>query len=136
LNPNRLPDFDQTNSLFPPRSQGGKAADRTSYLVFPLLPGGNLRRDLNLLKEQQRTPSSIGCLKLLLQLLQAVEHLCKHNVLHLDLKPDNILFEKGDLDNHEELVEKFAFSMQLKTFFWTSNEEQRKTVQLFTSFFW
>jgi serine/threonine protein kinase len=104
LNPDRLPDFDRNNPLFLPRSQGGEAADRTSYLISPLMSGGNLGRHLNVLKEQQRTPSPIGCLKLLLQLLEAVEHLCKHNVLHLDLKPDNILLENGELDNHEELV--------------------------------
>jgi serine/threonine protein kinase len=129
LNPERLPDFDRNNEWFIQRSKGGQAADRTSYLVFPLVSGGNLRKRLNFLKDQQRTPSPLGCLKLLHQLLQAVEHLSKHNVLHLDIKPDNILFEKGNLDNHEELVvvlcdfgchlqlnklQRFVFSMQLE----------------------
>ena len=61
------------------------------YFVYELCNGGTLQ---TLLNKQRKLPES-EALKIFKQLLNAFKLLYKYNVVHRDLKPDNIFFKDG-----------------------------------------
>ncbi len=65
---------------------GGRFVAGTPYLVTELLTGGSLRRQL------ARDTSWLTARETLLCLLDALAHAHARGMVHLDLKPDNILF--------------------------------------------
>ncbi len=64
------------------------------YVISPYLTAGSLR---NLLKQQPRLPFN-QALAILSQVGQALHYAHQHNIVHGNLKPENILFDKaGDV---------------------------------------
>jgi len=62
------------------------------YLIMPLLEGGNLRRQMSRFAARPREIA-----QLLAKIADALQHAHTKGILHLDIKPDNIL-----LDEHGE----------------------------------
>ncbi|MGH2506946.1 MAG: protein kinase domain-containing protein, partial [Ktedonobacteraceae bacterium] len=60
-----------------------------AYLVTPYLPGGTLKE---LLQERKALPPS-EALKLLAQILPALQYAHERNLIHRDIKPANLLFK-------------------------------------------
>jgi serine/threonine protein kinase len=70
--------------------------EKTPYLITVYAPGGSLRQHLN---RQAGKPLPLDeALAILAQIAQALDYAHQQNVIHRDLKPDNILFDaKGHL---------------------------------------
>lgn len=65
--------------------------DELAFLVTPYLSGGSLKA---MLRTRKALPPSEAC-ELLLQILPALQYAHDRNLIHRDIKPDNLLF-KGD----------------------------------------
>uniref|UniRef100_A0A6T7TA30 Poly [ADP-ribose] polymerase n=1 Tax=Hanusia phi TaxID=3032 RepID=A0A6T7TA30_9CRYP len=65
------------------------------YLKMPLLAGGSLRQWIPRVK-----PDDLHKQRVLMQVLQGLEHLRQNRIIHGDIKPDNILMTS--LDEHAE----------------------------------
>jgi len=62
------------------------------YLVFPLCTGGELLEHII----RQRHFKEENALQILHDIISALQALHEHNILHLDVKPENILFESTE----------------------------------------
>ncbi len=70
----------------------GKLPDGGAYLILEFVEGKNLR---TILQEQGALPPSLA-LPILGQVCAAVEFAHRRNVIHRDLKPDNIMLKRRD----------------------------------------
>ena len=87
------------------------------YMVLDLCPGGDL---FSLIQKHQSTRFSPSQARLLFaEIVLAVEHLHKHNILYRDLKPENILVDEW---GHLKLTD-FGLSKQNFT-----RDDETKTV--------
>src|SRR5215469_13330222 len=62
------------------------------YMVMEWVPGRLLRQVIN---EQKKFPPE-QALKILIQVLEALEYIHTHGVVHRDLKPENIMIDGDD----------------------------------------
>ena len=74
------------------------------HLVMEFLPGGELFARIC----EKESFSEREAAKILKQILEALEHMHDKNILHLDLKPDNILFVN---DSDESPIKLIDFGM-------------------------
>ncbi|KAA6364105.1 MAG: hypothetical protein EZS28_040368, partial [Streblomastix strix] len=68
--------------------------EQTSYLVLEYCPGGDLRHLLNKMINKKQTISVENAWNLIGQISYVVYQLHKNNIIHSDIKPENILFTK------------------------------------------
>ena len=81
----------------------------TYHIVIELARGGDLMRRIS---RRKRYTEADGRL-LARELLQAIQHIHKCNVVHRDLKPDNLLLEEEDVDVMGVKVADFGFAQVL-----------------------
>jgi serine/threonine protein kinase len=63
------------------------------YIVMELIPGGNLFKIMQGLKQKQKWISISEALQLMIEISLGLGHVHQHGVYHLDIKPENILFK-------------------------------------------
>jgi serine/threonine protein kinase len=80
------------------------------YMVFPLCTGGELYEAI--IKRRHFTEFDAACL--MKDLISALATLHEHNILHLDIKPENILFTSDGPDAKIQLTD-FGLSKVLGT---------------------
>ena len=66
--------------------------DNSLYMVMDLINGGQL---LSILKSGKKLPIGI-CKHILHQLLEAIDHIHSKNIMHRDIKPQNILIKNKE----------------------------------------
>jgi serine/threonine protein kinase len=71
------------------------------YLIFPLCTGGELLEHI----VRQRHFKEHHALKITRDIVSALDSLHAHNILHLDIKPENILFESQEPDAEIKLTD-------------------------------
>lgn len=86
--------------------------DNSLYMVMDLINGGQL---LSILKPGKKLPISL-CKHILKQILSAVDHIHSKNIMHRDIKPQNILIK--DKESFEINLVDFGLSTKcdLKNF--------------------
>merc|ERR1719262_316037 len=67
--------------------------DNSFFVVMPMCEGGEL---FNFLVTEAEIPES-ECKRIIREILQAVGHLHDNNLIHRDVKPENILFDDSGL---------------------------------------
>lgn len=73
----------------------GTTPEGISYVVMRLLNGGSLAQRLDQLQKQKETlPSLTETAKLLRQMASALDYAHRKNVIHRDIKPNNIMFDE------------------------------------------
>ncbi|MBZ0280462.1 MAG: serine/threonine-protein kinase [Anaerolineae bacterium] len=73
----------------------GTTPEGISYVVMRLLNGGSLAQRLDQLKKRSETlPSLTETAKLLRQMASALDYAHSKNVIHRDIKPNNIMFDE------------------------------------------
>ncbi|MBC8404379.1 MAG: protein kinase [Planctomycetes bacterium] len=65
------------------------------YLVMELMPKGTIRDAVPLGNQMPQLQGVEKCLRMFVQICQAVDHAHKRGVLHRDLKPSNVLFRSN-----------------------------------------
>ena len=78
------------------------------YLVFPLCTGGELYE--HIIRKGHLTEDDAACL--IYDLISGIDALHKEDILHLDIKPENILFDSMD-DNAKIKITDFGLSKVL-----------------------
>ena len=76
------------------------------FIVFPYCDGGDLGHQL---LKRQRIPEK-EAIEILHQMVKGLKNLYEHNVLHRDLKPDNIFIK----DKNKYLIADFGFARIFK----------------------
>merc|ERR1719334_1434469 len=71
------------------------------HLVMEFLPGGELFGRIC----EKESFSEKEAVRILKEILEALDHMHDRNILHLDLKPDNILFATKDEDSPIKLID-------------------------------
>ena len=71
------------------------------HLVMEFLPGGELFGRIC----EKESFSEREAVRILKEILEALDHMHDRNILHLDLKPDNILFATKDDDSPIKLID-------------------------------
>ena len=68
-------------------------SEKSIYLVLDLIQGKSLE---DVLKKNFKNYSEIKVINMIRSILDALEYLASKGIMHRDLKPDNILLDKGD----------------------------------------
>ena len=69
--------------------ESGRMSNGSVFIAMEYLAGGTLKSKM---KESRSTLDFPSILRILRQIASGVQHAHEHNVLHRDLKPDNVLF--------------------------------------------
>jgi calcium/calmodulin-dependent protein kinase I len=80
--------------------------DNSYYLILPLLQGGNLKE----LIVKSGYLSEAECAKILRAILKALIYLHSKNIMHRDIKPDNILFKRTNFQDSDILLADFGLA--------------------------
>jgi len=72
--------------------------DRALYVIMPRCDGGTLTQFLLKRMQQQNPLLESECKRILRQVLIAVGHLHENNLIHQDIKPDNIMLDSDMSD--------------------------------------
>ena len=75
-------------------------ANNTAYYVMEYIRGGSLRE----LVKRQGALSEEKALSYMIPIIRAVGHIHKERLLHLDIKPENIMIRTGEYGNPDEPV--------------------------------
>jgi serine/threonine protein kinase len=73
--------------------------NHTLYIVMEFISGGNLEEMLEALKKKGQWLVLKEAVEIVQQVSLAVEHTHQHGVLHRDIKPGNIMLERGSSGN-------------------------------------
>lgn len=80
--------------------------DTSFYLVLPLLKGGNLKE--HIIKSGHLSESESG--KILRAILKALSYLHSLNIMHRDMKPDNVLFKSAPFQDSDIFLADFGLA--------------------------
>lgn len=75
-------------------------ANNTAYYVMEYIRGGSLRQ----LVKRQGALSEDAALSYMIPIIRAVGYIHKERLLHLDIKPENIMIRTGEYDSPDEPV--------------------------------
>jgi serine/threonine protein kinase len=65
------------------------------YVVLEWLKGGELYQDINLRIKERRRFTERQAARILFQVASAVNYLHMNNIMHRDVKPENIIYCEG-----------------------------------------
>lgn len=86
--------------------------DRYAHIVTEACTGGELFDKIVASAGEEGCLPEMEAARIIKQLLQAVSYLHANDVVHLDIKPENLLFKSADANSSIRLID-FGFSCQL-----------------------
>jgi len=84
--------------------------DKNFYMVLELMKGGSLQSRLASLQSASRRLTEPEIYKIIAPIVDAMEYCHSENVVHRDLKPDNILYESEPVEKSILKISDFGFA--------------------------